>query len=187
MAAQVESMQIEPTLANLHKQVGDLLFVIVSVARNNGWDLDELLAGVVAKLENRRTSRHYYESHVTIEPVFDDRLQILGTIAGEFGFHVAKLLMQNRPADTPQRSQNDAFCTARGISCSDLKDRTVEFVQRLQGAGFTVWRYKIESTLMDSRYDDSWVPLVRETLPEKERSPSAPADGALSGRHEVSS
>lgn len=184
ISAQVESMEKDRSLANVHKQAGDLLFVLVALARNNSWDLDELLEGAVQKLEYRRCTRHYYESHVTIEPVFEERLELLRKIGPEYGFHVATLLMKKRPQDTAERSQNDSFCTARGISYSDLKDRTIDFVKRLQDEGFTAWRYKIESTLLDSRYDDSLLPLDRKSLPEKERNPRAPADGALPGRHE---
>jgi len=55
-------------------------------------------------------------------------------------------------------------------------------VDRLAKEGFKVWRYKIESTLLDSRYDDSKRPLNKAELPEKEANPKPPADGALSGR-----
>ncbi len=185
MAAQVEAMQKTPTRTNVHKQLGDLLFIITSVARNNGWTLEELLGDTLANLENRRSARHYYEAHVTIEPVFEDRLQELTHLAEMNGFRVATLLMQQRPEDTPERSKNDAFCTARGVSYSDLLDRTLEFVALLREKGFTTWRYKIESTLLDSRYDDSLAPLDRASIPQKERDPLAPADGALAGRREA--
>ncbi len=186
MDAQIRSMAKAPTLANVHKQAGDLLFVLVALARNNGWDLTELLTGPVVMLEQRREERHYFESHVTLEPVLDEeRLVVLRAAAEGYGFHVATLLMQKRPADTPERSQNDSFCTARGVSYSDLHDQTVNFCRSLEEQGFKVWRYKIESTLLDSRYDDSIFPLDRTALPAKELNPRAPADGALAGRREL--
>jgi hypothetical protein len=146
----------------------------------------QLLEGAVIMLEQRRDQRHYYESHVTIEPVLiEDRLEVLKAIAARHEFHVANLLMQKRPGDTPERSQNDSFCTARGVSYSDLCDRTVHFCRALGEKDFKVWRYKIESTLLDSRYDDSICPLDHAALPDKERNPRAPADGALAGRRDL--
>ncbi len=182
MDAQVTSMLKEPTRTNVHKQLGDLLFVVVAAARNNNLEVDELLNDAVVKLENRREGHHYYEAHVTVEPVFEDRLEWLKALALEHRFHIAELVMQKRPGDTPERSRYDAFCTGRSVSYSDLDHETCEFVRLLQHEGFKVWRGKIESTIWDSRYDDSRCPLIREDLPEKERNPRAPAPGALPGR-----
>lgn len=182
LSAQVDSMAKEPTSVNVRKQTGDALFVIVSIARNMGWDLDELLDEVIVKVKNRKESRHYYEAHVTIEPVFGKRLEEFKRICSTFQFHVATLLMQKRKTATPARSTNDAFCTGRSISRSDIEDRMFGLVRALKNAGFEVWRWKTESTLTDSRYDDSLFPLHKEKLPEKERNPRAPAAGALSGR-----
>ena len=182
LVAQVMSMKKEPTYANTRKQLGDALFVIVSIARNLNWDLDELLEEVIIKVKNRKECRHYYEAHVTIEPVFDERHKAFTIVCKRYQFHVATLLMQKQKTATPTRSGNDAFCTGRSISYSDIKDRMFELVGALKDAGFDVHRYKIESTLLDSRYDDAEFPLSEATLPDKERLPRAPAEGALSGK-----
>ena len=136
----------------------------------------------VDALEQRREERHYYEAHVTVEPVFGERLERMKVIAKEFGFRVATLLMQKRPEDTPERSKNDTFCTGRSIARSDLEDRMVGMMTKLREEGFALWRHKIESTISDSNYDDSLFPLEREKVPEKYRNPRAPAEGALPGR-----
>ncbi len=182
LLAQIHSIKKEPTTVNTRKQVGDILFIIVSLARNMKWDLEELLREVVEKVENRRTDRHYYEAHVTVDPVFDDRLKRFEQIAKLHGFRVANLLMQKRKVDTPERSVNDSFCTGRSISYSDIKDRMLALLEALREDGFRVWRYKIESTLLDSRYDDAEFQLDHREIPEKEKSPTAPALGALAGR-----
>lgn len=182
LAHQIYSMQKEPTLVNVRKQVGDILFILVAISRNLGWELEELLFEAVTKIENRRKARHYYEAHITVEPVFGERLEQFKEVCKTYDFHVAILLMQKRQADTSERSSKDSFCTGRSISYSDLEDRTLAMVKTLQEAGFTVWRYKIESTLLDSRYSDSKFFLVSDELPEKERNPGSPAAGALSGR-----
>ena len=182
--AQVCSMKKEPTTANVRKQLGDILFVVTSISRNRHWELDELLEEVIVKLKNRKADRHYYEAHITIEPVFDARYAEFSKLCTKYKFRAATLLMQKRKTETPVRSTNDAFCTGRGLSRSDLEDRMVGLVSALTKAGFHVWRYKTESTLLDSRYDDTLFPLERQKLPDKERTPRAPAEGALGGRKE---
>lgn len=180
--SQAESMLPGSTKTNVYEQAGDLLFAIVSLARNQNWNMERLLQDAINKVERRRDARHYYEAHVTVEPVFEDRLELFKVICHDYKFRVASLLMQKRKGDTEERSKNDSFCTGRGISYTDTKRRMLALVARLEKEGFKVWRYKIESTLMDSRYDDSDHPLDKENLPEKERDPRPPADGALAGR-----
>ncbi|MBI4120771.1 MAG: hypothetical protein HY457_00745 [Parcubacteria group bacterium] len=184
LLSQVESLRKEPTRLNIQAQTGDIQFVLVSIARNMGWDLDQLLEDTTTKVENRRRGRHYYEAHVTVEPIFGKRLEKFIELCKRYEFHVATLLMQKRKSDTPKRSKNDSFCTGRSISYSEIETRMLSLVDALRAAGFKVWRYKIESTLLDSRYDDSKLPLKREELPKKEVAPRAPADGALPGRKE---
>lgn len=180
--SQAESMLPGSTKTNVYEQAGDLLFAIVSLARNQNWTMERLLQDAVNKVEKRRTSRHYYEAHITVEPVFEDRLEEFKIICHDYKFRIANLLMQKRKLDTEERSKNDSFCTGRGISYTDTKKRMLALVERLEKEGFKVWRYKIESTLLDSRYDDSERPLNKESLPEKEKDPKPPADGALAGR-----
>lgn len=129
-----------------------------------------------------KPSHHYYEAHITIEPVFENKLEIFKNICHDYKFRVANLYMQKRKKDTKIRSKNDAFCTGRSISYKDMEQRMLSLVQELTIKGFQVWRYKIESTLLDSRYDDSKYILNKNYLPEKEKFPKAPADGALIGR-----
>lgn len=179
---QAESMLPSSNKTNVYEQAGDLLFALVSLARNQNWTLARLLEDATNKVERRRSNRHYYEAHVTVEPVFEERLEQFKNICHEYKFRVANLLMQKRKSDTEERSKNDSFCTGRGISFTDIKTRMLALVEVLEKEGFKVWRYKIESTLMDSRYDDTERPLDKASLPEKEKDPKPPADGALPGR-----
>lgn len=177
--SQTEALVAQPgNLTNIRSQAGDLLFAIVSLARNQGWELDSLLVDTITKIDERRSSRHYYEAHITIEPVFDDREGLLREVCQFYQFHVATLLLQKRKADTPERSATDSFATGRGTRYTDIEMRMLSLVKHLREEGFQVWRYKIESILLDSRFDDSKFPLDREQLPTKERDPRAPADGA---------
>lgn len=115
----------------------------------------------------------YYEAHITIEPVFGPRLEAFKEIADLEGFRVADLLMQKRLEDTPARSKFDSFCTGRSESLTDLRTRMEALIRWLQHHGFQVWRYKIEDTLMDSRYKDVLNLLSKEDADEHDSSRSA--------------
>lgn len=123
----------------------------------------------------------YFEAHVTIAPVFEyddiecnncglclierdhavsgcpgpnSDLDKVKQISQEFGFSVADLLMQKRSIDSPERSRCDTFTTGHSKSYEDIYTRMVGLIKSLQNAGFKVWRYKIEDTVLDSRMRD---------------------------------
>ena len=99
-------------------------------------------------------SKLYYECHVTVEPVFDEQLANLKTIARSFGFRVASLLMQKRAEDSPERSKYDTFMTATAKNYENLQESMIQLIKALQVARYTVWRYKIVDTVIDSRIED---------------------------------
>jgi hypothetical protein len=99
-------------------------------------------------------AKHYYEAHVTIEPVFDGRLETAKLVAEGWKFKVADLLMKKREADTETRSSKDTFMTSHSKELEDITNRTIEVVRQLKLKGFKVWRYKIEDTVLDSRIQD---------------------------------
>jgi len=96
----------------------------------------------------------YLEAHITIEPVFDERREEASRLAKEFGFRLADLLMKKRSEETAQRSDKDTFMTGHSKSFDDIQQRLMKLVLGLKKQGFQVWRYKVENTLMDSRYQD---------------------------------
>jgi acetolactate synthase small subunit len=100
-------------------------------------------------------AKHYYEAHITIEPIFDDRLLFAKHMAERRGFNIASLLMKKREEDTEQRSQYDTFMTAHSKSSIEIEHKIIGFVHALQAEGFKVWRYKIEDIVMDSRINDT--------------------------------
>lgn len=93
----------------------------------------------------------YYESHVTIEPVFEERLELFREICRKWSFRAADLLMQKRKVETPMRSDKDTFCTGRGKDFDELKELMLQLVSELREQGFAVWRQKIEAVLLDER------------------------------------
>lgn len=96
----------------------------------------------------------YYEVHVTIEPVFDDQLDEVKRIAQSNKFKVADLLMQKRKTDKAERSKYDTFLTTRCQEYMEAVDRVRDVVDELKHAGYKVWRYKIEDTILDSQIED---------------------------------
>lgn len=102
----------------------------------------------------RGDSRLYFECHITIEPVFDERLSEAKEVGIRSGFHIADLLMRKRAKDTEERSKNDTFMTARNVNYENLEARMMQCIRNLKAAGFKVWRYKIEDTLIDSKHED---------------------------------
>jgi hypothetical protein len=95
----------------------------------------------------------YYESHVTVEPVFGERLANFALICARYGFQAASLLLQKNRAATPERSDKDAFCTGRSDNRKALHKRMDSLVLDLQACGFQVWRYKIEAALIDVKLE----------------------------------
>ncbi len=100
-------------------------------------------------------STHYFECHVTTDPVPDDRLEQFIVIASRFQFRVAKLLLRRATNDPVVPYQDDTFLTARGYELSEMETRVNKLCAELQKKEFVVRRYKIEFTLHDSNKEDS--------------------------------
>ncbi len=90
-----------------------------------------------------------YEAHVTIEPVEGASLTLFESIAKRHGFRVANLLMVKDRRITSERSNRDSFATGWGETYSEIAARCMELVEDLKVAGLTVWRFKVERTLLD--------------------------------------
>lgn len=99
-------------------------------------------------------AKHYFETHVTIEPIFDERLSEAAEIAKKHGFKIANLLMKKREEDTEERSKYDTFMTGHGRNIFSVTNKVRSLVTELKEKSFKVWRYKIEDTVMDSRIND---------------------------------
>jgi hypothetical protein len=97
----------------------------------------------------------YYECHVTIEHVLDEKRVLAKKIAETQGFKLAELLMTNF-----EESRKDTFMTSHSepdmLSMRALEVRMCKLVQNMQEAGFKVFRYKIEHVVIDSRNDDRY-------------------------------
>lgn len=101
-----------------------------------------------------KPSWHYYEAHITLEPVFGDSLRELKDVCTVYNFRVADLLMKKELEDAPELSRTDTFTTGRSDNLKELISRTEELVKDLIARRYDVWRYKIESTVIDSKFED---------------------------------
>ena len=99
-------------------------------------------------------SNLFYESHITIDPVFDSSLELFKKLSARYNFRVAELLMVKE--DQYKQSTKDSFCTSRNKQYSAIVNDTIGLVGELQKHGFLVRRYKIEDTLVDSKIDDKF-------------------------------
>ena len=105
---------------------------------------------------------HYYEAHVNVEPVFDELLDQFRDICKKSLFRVAKLLMRKREGDSYTPHVTDSFCTGRDKRFDKLALRVVELVSLLRSEGFEARRYKIESTEVDSKFEDKFSLLSKK-------------------------
>lgn len=100
-------------------------------------------------------AKHYFECHITIEPLALYNIILLRREVAQYGFRVADLYMAKREEDTEQRSKYDTFMTARNKSYFVLKQNMTACIKYLEtAAGIKVWRYKIEDTICDSKIED---------------------------------
>ena len=118
----------------------------------------------------------YLEAHVTIAPVFDQERERVKALVEPYGFKLAHLVMlKDKGPDLP--SQRDSFMTGHGKDIDDLAGRTRQVVLALGCHGFKVWRYKIESCVIDSRQTgDVWGIGLD---PERPALPQIACDGCV--------
>lgn len=121
----------------------------------------------------------YLEAHVTIAPVFDMEREMADIIARKYNFKLAHLVMlKKQPGDTDKPSQRDTFMTGHSKNIDELAIRTRRLVQALRAEAFKVWRYKIESCVIDSRQQgDTWGVLD----PARPEQPLIACDGCSVG------
>jgi len=109
-----------------------------------------------------------YECHITIEPldIHSADPACVEALAKTHRFKLAKLLMQNREASTPERSMYDTFMTGHDDCYRDLETRMLNLIEGLSKNGFDIWRYKIELIVLDSRGGD----IFGVTTPQPEKA-----------------
>lgn len=102
---------------------------------------------IYAELNSGHRTYLYFEAHVTLDPVGEDRYEDLEIIAKNCQFRVAEFLYKKSGAV----AHPDDFLTGRSDSYSILASRLLSLLYALDLEGFTIQRYKIENTLVDAR------------------------------------
>ncbi len=99
--------------------------------------------------------KQYYECHITVEPVFEEKLLQFQEMCKEYNFKVARLLLQKREKDSPERSSKDSFCTGHSLDFEDMNIRMRSLSDKISNSGIKVWRRKIEHVIFDERMKDA--------------------------------
>lgn len=93
-----------------------------------------------------------FECHITVEPVFDERLELFDNLCKPFQFKAAKLFMQKSRQETPERSNKDTFATGHTKTYEEALEKIMNLKNILIQHGYKVWRCKIEQIILDERY-----------------------------------
>lgn len=104
-----------------------------------------------------------YECHVTIEPVFDERLEELKELVKPFRFKVADLIMKKTFLDKEEPSKKDTFMTGHSTNWEDIQSRMINLITEVENNNYKIFRYKIEEILLDSREEDIFRLLKENT------------------------
>lgn len=107
------------------------------------------------------TTDLYFEVHINIEPVEveSERGILLRALATHHGFRVARFAMI-KGDEVPA----NGFLTTRGTDHSDVVRRSKNMIESMRLYGFTILRYKLENTLVDTKAtgDDPWGVLTSQ-------------------------
>ncbi len=99
-----------------------------------------------------KPSWHYYEAHINLGKMPHWLDDYLPTVLRMVGFETTDIV--NNPQ--PDLEQEDFYriITTKDINLNTLTIRINSTVKYLKSLGYPVQRYKIESTIIDSKYDD---------------------------------
>lgn len=96
---------------------------------------------------------HYYEAHISLGEMNKNDEDMLIPILNRVGFKVMDLAVIKK-----EGLENEPFhiiATAKSDCLQNLRDNVMSAVDTLKYAGYSVIRYKIESTIYDSKYEDA--------------------------------
>lgn len=97
-------------------------------------------------------SRLYYEAHVTIPPLTNAQIAEIDALCAARDWRRSTFVMEK------DGSIPNAFVSMRSASRQDIIDRTASMVQQLVQLGYTVLRWKVEDTVVDSNRGDQLLP-----------------------------
>lgn len=92
---------------------------------------------------------HYYEAHITVKE--SSNPQKLLSRLRDLNLKVVDLVNINIEG---LNNEEGIITTLHGSNLAHLTEQVRQAVQKLQLEDYTVLRYKIESTVLDSKHDD---------------------------------
>lgn len=99
-----------------------------------------------------KPSWHYYEAHISVlneATVYPKRLK---SVLDKIGFHLTDIVTV--PLEGLEQEEFDYILTSKGNKLKGFTEQVKNAVTMLKNSGYTVLRYKIESTILDSKYED---------------------------------
>ena len=96
---------------------------------------------------------HYYEAHINLGDMSEELEKALPNVLESIGFKTTDIV--NSPIEGLEQEQFHTILTTNDPNLNNLKGRVGASVLLLQFYGYKVNRYKIESTIWDSKYEDA--------------------------------
>lgn len=96
---------------------------------------------------------HYYEAHLNLGPMDDILAEGLPEVLTKIGFKTTDIV--NMPVAGLESEEFTVILTTKDSKLAILTERVSDSVNLLSGLGYNVQRYKIESTIYDSKYEDT--------------------------------
>lgn len=99
-----------------------------------------------------KPSWHYYEAHVNLSAMSEKLEDGLMEVLTKIDFKITDIVTM--PYEGLEQEDFHTILTTKDSNLKILVDRVKDSVNLLIGLGYTVNRYKIESTILDSKYED---------------------------------
>lgn len=112
--------------------------------------------GTKLLVETGIKSRLYYEAHVTIPPVPEERLPEVDELCSQLGWQRSTFVMHKNRVP-------NAFVSARHADRDEMILMVHDMIRALTGLGYEILRWKIEDTLLDSNRGDLLLVKTSET------------------------
>lgn len=95
---------------------------------------------------------HYYEAHVNLGEMNQELTDKLAAVLSQIDFKTTDIV--SMPYDGLETEDFTVIITTKDSNLKSLTKRINDSVLLLSGLGYNVQRYKIESTIIDSKYED---------------------------------
>lgn len=95
---------------------------------------------------------HYYEAHINLGAMVEALAEGLPEVLNKINFKTTDIV--SMPYEGLESEDFTVIITTKDSNLKILTQRVKDSVTLLSGLGYKVQRYKVESTITDSKYDD---------------------------------